>query len=72
MNPMRAAIFSCLALVLGACSGGELTIESTDGDVGTIALQFLPGRAAEHQLPFDILPVGLLLTTRVSKAVPIG
>ena len=54
MSPIRAVIFSCLTLALGACSGSELSIESADGDVGTIGLSFPPGRAAEHQLPFNI------------------
>ena len=54
MNRMRAAIFSCLALTLVACSGSELSIESSDGDAGTIGLNFSPGQGVEHQLPFNI------------------
>ena len=54
MNRMRAAIFSGLALALGACSGSELSIESPGGDVGTIRLNFPPGQGVEHQLPFNI------------------
>ena len=54
MSPIRTAIFSCIALALAACSGGELSIKSPDGDAGTIRLYFAPDRAAEHRLPFNI------------------
>ena len=54
MSPIRTAIFCCLALALAACSGSELSIESPDGDVGTLSLYFAPDRAGEHRLPFDI------------------
>ena len=54
MSPIRTAIFSCIALALAACSGGELSVKSPDGDVGTIRLYFAPDRAAEHRLPFNI------------------
>ena len=54
MSPIRTAIFSCLVLALGACGGGELSVESPDGDVGTVRLFFAADRAAEHRLPFNV------------------
>ena len=48
----------CLALLLAACGGGHLSVERTDerteGEEHTLHLDFPPGQAVEHRLPFRI------------------
>ena len=48
-----AALHLCFALFLAACGGGDLTIDLPGGGQ-TLQLQFPPGQAVEHRLPFRI------------------
>ena len=55
MKPIKPLLHLCLALSLAACGGGDLSID-VDGETGirTIEMKFVPGRLAEHPLPFSI------------------
>ena len=59
---MRAALkrigpiaLVCLAPLLAACGGGHLSVERTGGEgEHTLHLEFPPGQAVEHRLPFTV------------------
>ena len=53
MTHAGTTILVCLALSLAACGGKDLTIENRGGG-GTLRLDFPPGQAVEHRLPFRI------------------
>ena len=53
MKQIKIALPLCLALSLVACGGGGLTIDLPEGG-DTLELQFPPGQAVEHRLPFRI------------------
>ena len=51
----RFTILACAALALAACGGeGDLSIDLPGGGGQTLELDFPPGRAVEHRLPFRI------------------
>ena len=54
MKQLKTALHLCFALSLAACGGGGLTIDLPGGGGGTLQLQFSPGQAVEHRLPFRI------------------
>ena len=45
---------ACLALLLAACGGGDLSIDLPGGSGRSLHLDFPGGRAVEHRLPFRI------------------
>ena len=47
-------VFAFLGLSLAACGGKDLTIENPGGGGRTVRLDFPPGQAVEHRLPFRI------------------
>ena len=55
MKPIKPVLHLSLALSLAACGGGDLSIGFSGGSGSeTLELEFSPGRAAEHRLPFRI------------------
>ncbi|MCY4498164.1 MAG: hypothetical protein OXC14_12850 [Rhodospirillaceae bacterium] len=53
MKFVATLVYVCLALSLTACGGGGLSVDLPGGE-DTLRLDFPPGRAVEHRLPFRI------------------
>ena len=53
MKFVAALIWFVLTLSLAACGGGGLSVDLPEGE-DTLGLDFPPGRAVEHRLPFRI------------------
>ena len=60
MKFFRSVVISlCAALALAACGGGDLSVDLPGGSGDTrtrtaLELDFPPGRAVEHRLPFRV------------------
>ncbi len=54
MKFVAALLQVCLALSLAACGGGGLSVDVPGEGGETLRLDFPPGRAVEHRLPFRI------------------
>ena len=53
MKFVATLVWVCLALSLAACGGSHLSVDLPSGE-DTLNLDFPPGRAVEHRLPFRI------------------
>ena len=55
LNCIGPIALVCLAPLLAACGGGHLSVERTGGEgEHTLHLDFPPGQAVEHRLPFRV------------------
>ena len=54
MKFVTAFVQVCLGLSLAACGGGDLSVDLPQGKANALRLEFPPGQAVEHRLPFRI------------------